>query len=128
MTNQPRRVIQYSYSFKQKVVREIEEGMSIQLARDRYGIGGFHTIQRWLRKFGKTHLLNQVITVQTVNEKDRLKQMENEIKKLKAALADSLMAQRCLEDVIEEANKEYKTDLKKNFGDTASQKEQKSSQ
>ena len=33
------------------------------------------------------------------------------------ALADSLLAQRSLEVVIEEANKEYHTDLKKNFGD-----------
>ena len=36
------------------------------------------------------------------------------------ALADSLMAQRCLEVLIEEANKEYKTDIKKNFGEPGS--------
>ena len=51
-----------------------------------------------------------------MEEKDRIKQLEEEVKKLKLALADSMLAQRSLEVVIDEANKEYKTDLKKNFG------------
>jgi hypothetical protein len=33
------------------------------------------------------------------------------------ALADAYMAKDCLEGVIRMANAEYKTDLKKNFGD-----------
>ena len=55
-----------------------------------------------------------------MEEKDRIKQLQEEIKKLKLALADSLLAQKSLEIIIEEANKEYKTDLKKNFGDSPS--------
>ncbi len=112
--------VRYSSSFKQQVVRELESGAGIEELRKRYKIGGCATIQGWLRKFGKNHLLNKVVRIETMEERDRLKQLEAENKKLKMALADSLMAQRCLEVLIEEANKEYKTDIKKNFGEPGS--------
>lgn len=128
MTIERKKVIRYSLSFKQQVIREIEEdGITIEAAKRKYGINGALTIQKWLRKFGKTHLLNQVIRIETMEEKDRIKSLEEEIKKLKLALADSLLAQRSLEVVIDEANKEYKTDLKKNFGESASTDSEKSS-
>jgi transposase-like protein len=111
----------YSISFRQKVVREIEEeGLTIQAAKRRYGIGGGQTIQRWMRRFGKYHLLEKIVRIETMEEKDQIKKMQEEIRKLKLALADSLMAQKCLEAVIKEADKEYKTDLKKSFGSDAS--------
>jgi transposase len=113
--------VRYSISFQQKVVKEIEqEGLLIEEVKRRYGITGAATVQKWLRKFGKNHLLNKMVRIQTMEEKDRIKQLEQEIKKLKMALADSMLEKRCLEVVIDEANKEYKTDLKKNFGDIAS--------
>lgn len=118
----------YSLSFKQMVVRQLEEeGLSVTELQRRYGIKGSETIQRWIRKFGKTHLLNQVIRIETMDEKDKLKELQDQIKQLKIALADSLLAQRSLEVVIEEANKEYHTDLKKNFGDKPSSNSGKSS-
>lgn len=113
--------VRYSISFQQKVVKEIEEeGVSIEHIKRRYGIKGGGTVQKWLRNFGKNNLVNKVVRIETMEEKDRIKQLEQEIKKLKTALADSVLAQKCLEVVIDEANKEYKTDLKKNFGDAAS--------
>jgi transposase len=122
-------MIRYSISFRQKVVKEIEEeGLTIQAAKRRYGIGGGQTIQRWIRKFGKYHLLEKIVRVETMGDKDQVKKMQEEIRKLKLALADSLMAQKCLEALIEEANKEYKTDLKKSFGSDASKDSGKSSQ
>jgi transposase-like protein len=110
------------------VVREIEEeGLTIEAAKRRYGIGGGQTIQRWMRKFGKYHLLEKIIRIESMEEKDKVKKMQDEIRKLKEALADSMMAQKCLEAVIQEANKEYKTDLKKSFGSDASKDSEKSS-
>ena len=121
MTRESKPIIRYSISFKQKVVREIEdEGLGIREASRRYGIKGGQTLQQWIRKFGKYHLLNKIIRVETMEDKDHIKQLEQENAKLKVALADSLMAKRCLEVLIEEAEKEYKTDLKKNFGEGAS--------
>lgn len=121
MSEKRSRTVRYSLSFKYQVVKEIEEsGVSVESLKRKYGIRGCSTIQNWLRKFGKTHLLNQVIRVETMEEKDRIKYLEEEIKKLKLALADSVLARRSLEVLVEEANKEYKTDLKKSFGESAS--------
>lgn len=127
MTNDRKATVRYSFSFKQQVVREIESGQGMEALRRRYGIKGTSTIQKWLRKFGKNHLLNKIVRIETMEEKDRIKQLQEEIKKLKLALADSLLAQRSLEVVIDEANKEYRTDLKKNFGEPVSPASQKSS-
>lgn len=129
MTEKAKSTIRYSISFRQKVVREVEEqGLTIESAKRRYGIKGAHTIQGWIRKFGKYHLLGKIVRIETMEEKDQIKKMQEEIRKLKMALADSLMAQKCLETVIDEANKEYKTDLKKSFGTDPSTSSKKSSQ
>jgi transposase-like protein len=98
------------------VVHEIEEGHTFGYVRKKYGIGGAATIQSWVKKYGKNHLLNKTVRIETMNEKDRLKALEAENKKLKMKLAETYMAKDCLEEVIKMANEEYKTDLKKNFG------------
>jgi transposase-like protein len=115
-TIEQKKTIRYSIGFKQMIVKEVEEGSSMEFVRKKYDIGGGATIQKWIRCFGKHHLLNKIIRVETMNEKDRLKQLEQDNKKLKLALADAYMAKECLEGVIRMADEEYKTDLKKNFG------------
>lgn len=113
--------MRYSESFKIRVVEQIEqEGLLISEARMRYGIKGGGTIQGWIRRFGKFHLLNRVIRIETMEEKDRVKQLEEENRKLKLALADSMLEKRCLQVLIEEVDKAYKTDVKKIFGSSAS--------
>jgi transposase-like protein len=117
MSQTKQRVLyRYSISFKQTVVKEVEEGFNIEFVRKKYGIGGATTIQKWVKQFGKFHLLNKVVKIETMNERDRLKQLEEENKRLKMALADAFLAKDCLEEVIKMADEEYKTDLKKSFG------------
>lgn len=121
MSTGPRTIVKYSICFKQKVVQEIEdEGLSIQQVSRRYGIKGGSTVHKWLKKFGKYHLLNKVIRIESMDEKDRIKQLEEENKKLKIALADSLMEKRCLEVVIEEGDKQYNMGLKKKLEEIVS--------
>lgn len=126
MTREQGTTRRYSISFRQMVVREIEEGASIEFVKRKYGIGGGGTVQNWIARFGKNHLLNKVVRIETMNEKDQLKELQKQLRETKAALADSIVAQRCLEILIEEANKEYKTDIKKNFGGDASGRVKKS--
>lgn len=109
--------IRYSISFKQMVIKEAERGSSFEFLRRKYDIGGGNTIQGWAKHYGKQHLLNKIVKVETMDERDQLKQLQTDNKKLKLALADAYMAKDCLEGVIRMANEEYKTDLKKNFGD-----------
>jgi transposase len=122
MTKGTRTFIRYSISFKQKVVKEIEEeGLGISEAGRRYGIKGADTINNWLKEFGKLHLLNKVVRVEMKDEKDRLRELERENQKLKIALADAYLARDCAEKVIEVASELYQTDLKKKFGEKVSQ-------
>lgn len=111
-----KKTVRYSISFKQMVVKEVEEGAALDFVKRKYDIGGGATISNWIKSFGKHHLLNKIIKVETMDERNKLKQLEEENKKLKLALADAYMAKDCLEGVIKMANEEYKTDLKKNFG------------
>ena len=121
MSTGPRISVRYSIGFKQKVVRELEEeGLTIKDAARRYGIKGGQTVSNWLKKYGKYHLLNKMVRIETMDEKDRIKQLEEENKKLKIALADSVMARRCLEVVIEQADKTYALDLKKKLDEVVS--------
>ena len=117
MAKQQRTIIRYSISFKQQVVKEIEEeGLSYEEAKRRYGIKGGETIQKWLVKFGKNHLINKVVRVEMKGEKDRVKELEAEVKKLKAALADSALENYAMKTLIDVVNEHYGTDVKKNLG------------
>jgi transposase-like protein len=120
MKKTKRLITRYSESFKHQVVSEVEKGFSISSVARKYDIRGGDTIQRWIAKFGKDQLLNQIIRVEMKGEKDRVKELEKELKSTKEALADSVLAQRLLENLIDLANKEYQTDLKKNFGSVVS--------
>jgi len=118
MAKEQRTIVRYSISFKQQVVKEIEEdGLSYGDARRRYGIKGGETIQKWIKAFGKNHLINKIVRVEMKGEKDRLKELESEIKKLKTALADSTLENYAMKTLIDVASEHYGTDIKKNFGE-----------
>lgn len=117
MTRERKTIIRYSISFKQKVVKEMEEeGLTQSEARKRYGIKGAGTLPVWLRKFGKNHLLNKIVRVEMKGEKDRIKELEAEIKKLKTALADTALENHAMKTLIDIVNEHYDTDVKKNLG------------
>ena len=117
MAKQQGTTLRYSISFRQKVVKEIEEeGLTFAEARRRYGIIGGQTIQKWAVSFGKNDLLNKVVRVEMKGEKDRVKELEAQVKKLKIALADATLAKDALETLIEVVNEHYETDVKKNLG------------
>lgn len=112
----------YSVCFKQSVVQSIEkEGLSINQARERYGIKGGATIQAWIKQFGKTHLLNKVINVSTLSERDELSRLRTELKVLKLAYADLAIDHKCSEKVIELADEMLGLDLKKKYEQELSQ-------
>ena len=86
-----RSVVRYSEAFKLKVVNELESGKfsGADEARKSYGIKGSVTVQYWLKKYGKNHLLNKVIKVQTLDEKSELKKLKARTRELEKALADA---------------------------------------
>jgi len=77
----------YSEAFKLQVVSEVENGKySKNEITKIYGIGT-GTLYRWLRKYRKLDLLNKRIRIETMEDLDKIKSLEQEIKELKETLA-----------------------------------------
>ena len=112
-----RQTIRYSQAFKLKVVKEIESGKyTIGDARRIYDINGAETIQNWIRKLGKSHLIKDIIRVQMKDEKDKLKELQNRIKVLERALNQAQVDNICWQSLVEVIDEKYGIDSKKNFG------------
>ena len=86
-----KKMVRYSEAFKQQVVRELGEGKfpSICAAARAYGIRGGSTIQKWLRRYGRTDLLPKVIRVETPKEVSEVKELRERVRQLEKALADA---------------------------------------
>jgi len=83
--------VRYGEAFKRQVVEEIGNGrhLSPQKARKAYGIGGADTVEKWVRRYGREDLLPKRIRVETMKERDELKEARKRIRELEAAVADA---------------------------------------
>ena len=107
MTIMRKTTVRYSDCFKRSIVEEIEKnGLSIEDCRRKYGIGGSATIQKWLKKYGKNHLLNKVVRVETIDEIQEINALKKENKALKEAFANLSLKNLVLETYLEEFGKE----------------------
>jgi len=117
-----RQTLRYTECFKRQVVDEIEAGRfgSAGEARCHYGIGGSATVMRWIRRYGKNHLIPKVIIVQTPDEKREIERLRKELSQAKAALGDQQIRQWIVEKQLELAGREYGFEVeefvKKNAG------------
>ena len=91
----------YSEAFKRQVVEEVAQGKfaSIHQAGRVYGVGGLQTVYNWARKYGRAELLPKRVRIETMKERDELKEARKRIRELEAALADAHM-DRCLGDAF----------------------------
>ena len=87
------KVIRYSEAFKQQVVSEVEDGRygSPFEASRAYGLAGSGTVRRWVREYGKSHLLSKVVRVEKQGEPGEIKRLKERVRQLESALADSHM-------------------------------------
>jgi transposase-like protein len=97
----------YSKAFRQKVVNEIESGkLSLRQAQKIYDIGGTGTINRWIKNLGKSYLLSNVVKIEMKDEKDKVKELQDRVRKLEKLLADkeldNLMNEAFLELMAED--------------------------
>ncbi len=106
----------YSQAFKQQVVREYEDGASIYSLRQKYGIGSYKTVKRWLKRYGRSGFRAEMVHIQTVEDQLEFKAMKQQIVELESALAQSVLENRMLTATIEVASQSLGIDLKKNFG------------
>ena len=82
----------------------------------KYDIPTNSTVARWLKKYGKNHLLSKVVRVENADERSRIKRLEEERALLEKTLAQTQVKLLAMESLVQVADEYYKTDLKKNFG------------
>ena len=88
MLKDSRELKSYSESFKLKVLSELERGKYTKSEACRvYGIGS-GSIYNWIKKYSRFDLLNKQVIVQTMDEKDKVKELEKELKQLRELLID----------------------------------------
>ena len=98
----PRRTMRYSEAFKQQVVDEIASGRfgsAFEAARA-YGIGK-DTVRRWVREYGRGHLLRKVVRVEKPGEPGEIKRLKGRVRQLEEALADATMDKALAESAFE---------------------------
>ncbi len=101
----------YSEAFKRQVVREYEDGATITALRRRYGIKGAHTIQRWIRTYGRDGLRHRVMRIQTAEEADQVRKLQQEIARLQEALAQTMLEKIALEKTLALYQETFGTDV-----------------
>jgi transposase-like protein len=88
MLKDNRTVKRYSESFKLKILDEIRTGKYSKrevIAIYDLSPGGLYY---WIKKYSRFDLLNRQVKIQTMTEKDKIKELENRIKQLKELLVE----------------------------------------
>ena len=84
--------IRYSVAFKLKVMEELRDAKwkSVKEAATAYGIAEM-SVYNWMHKLGFEHLKGRLIYVKTRTELDRIKELEEQVVRLKQSLADEVL-------------------------------------
>ena len=99
----------FSEDLRERIVEQIENGtMSIAETAREYGTNK-STVKNWLSEYGRFRPKHDIVEVVMKDEKEKIAELQK-------ALADAHLKLRIYDKIIEYANKEYKTDLKKNIG------------
>lgn len=99
----------YDEAFKRHLVSEIESGELSQAdAAKEYGVSK-SLVKNWLAEYGRFRPERSVVEIVMKSEKERIAELEK-------ALADAHLKIRVYDEILNQAGKKYKADLKKTFG------------
>lgn len=109
----------YSEGFKIKVVQELESSsLNASELGKKYDIRGKSTISKWVKKYGKLHLLSKKVVIMEANEQTVLEQQKKRIQELERALIasnlDHLRVKLFYEQALRELQMEASEFEKKN--------------
>lgn len=114
------KIKRYSEAFKHQVVEEYEAGSSLAELARKYGITGGSTIRNWIKKYAKAGFRHEVIRIQSSEEANRVKQLEQQVKDLEQALGKLVLEKMMLESILEELDEAYRETAKKNAATSSS--------
>ena len=104
----------YSEAFKRQVVAEYETGISISDLQKKYGITGGMTIPNWVKKYAKQGFRHELVRIQTAEEVNRVKELEQQVQELEQTLGKVVLEKLKLESILEELEERYGVEVKKN--------------
>jgi len=105
----------FSESIRKQTVKDIEDGRCTVLEASLELQVSDKSIYNWLGRYSRYLGKNKVLIVEEKSEAYRTKQLEHRIKELEAALGRKQLEMDLLNKIIELANEEYGTDLKKSL-------------
>lgn len=105
----------FSEAVKRQIVNDIESGKASASSASKEFSVSVQTIYRWIYKYSRYLKKNKVLIVEDKSESYKSKELLARIKELEAALGRKQLQVEFLEKMIDFANAEYKTDIKKNL-------------
>lgn len=91
----------YSEALKRQVVSEYESGSEMEALKSKYAIGGSHTVEGWIRKYGREGFRHELVYIQTAEEVGRIKALEKQVTELQQALGRVTLEKLKLESMLE---------------------------
>lgn len=108
------KIKRYSEGFKKQIIAEYEAGGSIPELNRKYGISGGNTIRFWIKKYARESFRHELVRIQTTEEANRVKELEQQVQELEQALGKVVLEKLKLESILEELEEEYGVEVKKN--------------
>ena len=105
----------FSVTVRKQTVKDIESGKCTVLQASRELSCSYQCIYSWIYLYSRYLKKNIKMVVEDKSEAYKSKELELKIRDLEAALGRKQMEIDLLNKVIEIANQEFKTDLKKNL-------------
>ena len=103
----------FSEVVKKQIVSEIEKGKLSVLEASRDLDTHQQTIYNWIYRYSRYLTKNKIMVIEDKSEASRTKELEKRLKDAEAALGRKQMEIDFLNKIIEFANEEFKTDIKK---------------
>jgi transposase len=110
-----RKVRRFSDSFKEKVVKDLDSGLtSIKEVSTLYDVKQ-QTVYTWLYRYSIHHKKGSRMVVELESEGKKTAQLEKRIAELERFVGQKQLSIDYLEKLLDLASAHYQTDLKKNF-------------
>lgn len=110
---QPQR--RFSEEIKKQTVKDIEAGKCSVTEASRELSVSIQAVYNWVHRYSRYLTKNRIMVVEDKSEAYRSKELEKKLHDLEAALGRKQMEIDYLSKIIDFANEEYGTDLKKNI-------------
>jgi transposase len=107
----------FSEELKREIVKLIETGaLTVPQAQREYDIKSSQTVYTWIYRFSNTLKKGTRMVMEKESIEHSNIELRRQIKELEAALGRKALEADLYRTIVEQASREYKTDLKKNFG------------